>query len=201
MRIATYLSCAQGEGRQLLDKQLREITHFIRAQKGWKLVKKYSDPFSLANEERPSFRQMLADAEKHRFEVLIFWSLDRLSQQGPLHSLRLLKRLADWGIQFRSISEPHLDTCGLFREAVSSVLATLAAQERNHLVRRTRVGLARQKRSRKPGPKGRIGPGRPPIPVDQEVLKNLCAARAQPSQIAAGLGVSKTTAIRLLKKL
>jgi DNA invertase Pin-like site-specific DNA recombinase len=201
MRIAAYLSLGPGESRQIVEKQFREMQRLVRAQKGWKLIRKYSDSFSLANQERPSFRRLLSDAEKHRFEMLLFWSLDRFSQQGPLHSLRLLRRLSGWGIQYRSISEPHLDTSGLFGEAVSSVVVTLAAQERNHLVRRTRAGLALQQQSHRPGPKGRFGPGRPVLEINAEKLLALGAKNLDRDQIAAALGISPSTVTRRLKKI
>ena len=44
--------------------------------------------------------------------------------------------LSTWrghGVGYRSFTEPHLDSCGVFKDAVFSILATIAKQERLRL--------------------------------------------------------------------
>jgi len=72
------------------------------------------------------------DASQRRFDVLLFWSLDRLSREGALETLQHLNRLTGYGIQWRSLTEQYLDSTGMFREAVISILAVVAKQERIH---------------------------------------------------------------------
>ena len=85
---------------------------------------------------------MFTDASKRRFDLLIFWSLDRLSREGVLETLQHLNRLTSYGVAYRSFTEQYFDSCGIFKDAVISILATIAKQERVRLSERTRAGLA-----------------------------------------------------------
>ena len=85
---------------------------------------------------------------------MLFWSLDRFSREGVLETLTYLQNLTQYGVGYRSFTEQYLDSCGMFREAVISILAVIAKQERVRLSERTIAGLQRARA------RGRIG-GRP----------------------------------------
>src|SRR5258707_10883117 len=103
---------------------------------------------------------MFSAASKRKFEVLLFWSLDRLSREGVLETLQHLQRLTSYGVGYRSYTEQYLDSCGIFRDAVIGILAAVAKQERIRLSERTVAGLERAKAQ------GRIG-GRPKVICDR----------------------------------
>jgi DNA invertase Pin-like site-specific DNA recombinase len=65
-----------------------------------------------------------------------------------------LQRLAQYGVGYRSFTEQYLDSCGIFKDAVLSILATIAKQERIRISERVHAGLAKARKQ------GRIG-GRP----------------------------------------
>ena len=73
---------------------------------------------------------------------MLFWALDRLSREGVLETLQHLNRLESYGVGFRSYTEPFFDSCGVFKDAVISILATLATQEQVKRSERTKAGLA-----------------------------------------------------------
>ena len=75
---------------------------------------------------------------------MLFWSLDRFSREGALPTLQYLNQLERWGVGFKSLTEQYLDSTGLFKEAIISILATLAKQERVRLSERTKTGMARK---------------------------------------------------------
>ena len=56
------------------------------------------------------------DAAQRRFDVLLFWALDRFSREGVIETLNYLQRLNSLGINWRSHTEQYLDSCGVFRE-------------------------------------------------------------------------------------
>jgi hypothetical protein len=60
---------------------------------------------------------------------------------------------------WRSFMEPFFDSCGIMRDVVISIMATLAEQERIAISERTKAGLQRAKRA------GRTL-GRRPVEVD-----------------------------------
>ena len=109
---------------------------------------------------------MVQDASQRKFDVLLFWALDRLSREGALETLQHLQRLTSYGVGWRSFTEQYLDSTGIFREAVISILATVAKQESIRLAEPTRAGLERVKRS---GAKL----GRPAAKVDASAIRAL----------------------------
>jgi DNA invertase Pin-like site-specific DNA recombinase len=119
--------------------QLREFA----AKQGWQIVREYCDFESGAKADRPQFKQLFEDAARRKFDLVLFWALDRLSREGVLETLQHLNRLTSYGIGFRSYTEQFFDSCGIFREAVIAIMATLAKQERIKRAERTRAGLAR----------------------------------------------------------
>jgi len=86
---------------------------------------------------------MFDAASKRQFDVLLFWSLDRLSREGTVETLNHLQRLTSYGVHWRSFTEQYLDSTGIFREAVIGILAAVAKQERVRISERVQAGLAR----------------------------------------------------------
>jgi hypothetical protein len=62
---------------------------------------------------------------------------------------------------YRSFTEQYLDSCGIFKDTVLSILATIAKQERIRLSERTVAGLEKARRRRPAGGSGRSGPDGP----------------------------------------
>src|SRR5690242_21600265 len=88
---------------------------------------------------------MLQDASEHRFDILLFWSLDRLTREGAFKTLTYLNQLSSWGVRFRSLKESYLDSCGVFGEAVVAILGCIAKQERLRFIERTKAGIQRRR--------------------------------------------------------
>lgn len=119
--------------------QLREFA----AKQGWQIVGEYTDCESGSKSDRVEFQRMFTDASRRKFDLVLFWALDRLSREGVYQTLQHLNRLESYGVGFRSFTEPYFDSCGVFKDAVIAIMATLAKQERIKRAERTRAGLAR----------------------------------------------------------
>jgi DNA invertase Pin-like site-specific DNA recombinase len=145
-RVAIYsrVSTSKQEG----DNQLFQLRDFAVRQLG-EIVFEFVDQATGKNSDRDKFKAMFEAASQRKFDVLLFWSLDRLSREGALETLQHLNRLTGYGIQWRSLTEQYLDSTGIFREAVVSILAVVAKQERVRLSERTRAGLDRARRQGK----------------------------------------------------
>jgi DNA invertase Pin-like site-specific DNA recombinase len=122
---------------------------------------------------------------------VLFWSLDRFSREGVLETLQHLQRLTTAGVDYKSYTEQYLDSCGVFGDAVLSILATIARQERVRIRERTIAGLERAKAQGK-----RLG--RPNLIVDRKKARQLRKAGRSLAEIAAHLNLSKTTVFRIL---
>jgi len=181
MRCAIYTRVSTLD--QESENQLRQLRDFVE-NRGWQVVNEFSDAgISGKTADRPSFRAMFTAASKRQFDVLVFWSLDRLSREGCLETLQHLQRLTNYGIAWRSFTEQYLDSTGIFREAIISVIAAIAKQERVRLSERTKAGLARVRA------KG-IRLGRPSVPVDLPAVRDRISRGDSVRSIARALGVS-----------
>jgi DNA invertase Pin-like site-specific DNA recombinase len=63
-----------------------------------------------------------------------------------LPTLRHLDRLDPYGVAWRSYTEQYLDSTGVFKDAVISLVATIAKQENIRRSERVKAGLAKAKR-------------------------------------------------------
>jgi DNA invertase Pin-like site-specific DNA recombinase len=139
MKIAIYARVSTD--KQDTENQLIQLRDFASKQ-GWQIIGEYTDYESGSKSERAAFQRMFYDASRRKFDLVLFWALDRLSREGVYQTLQHLNRLESYGIGFRSFTEPYFDSCGVFKDAVIAIMATLAKQERVKRSERTKAGLA-----------------------------------------------------------
>ena len=179
----------KGQDTENQSSQLREFA----AKQDWTITKEYVDHVSAKTaEKRPQFQAMLAAASRREFDLVLFWSLDRFSREGVLPTLKHLELLTSYGVAWKSYTEQYFDSCGIFRDAVISIAATLAKQERLKISERTVAGLERARRQ------GRVG-GRPRLVLDRARLRRLREEGKSLREVADAMGLSLTTTARLLK--
>jgi DNA invertase Pin-like site-specific DNA recombinase len=90
-----------------------------------------------------------------------------------------------------SLKEEYLRSIGIFREAVLSILATIAKQESIRMSERVRAGLDRAKAQ------GKVL-GRPRVVVDRSKVDKLNQQGLSQAQIGKRLGISKTSVGRII---
>lgn len=158
IRAAYYLRVST-EGQEL-ENQRSEIKPFIE-HRSWELVAAFEDVVSggKTEKDRPGFAAMLKAAHQRKFDILVFWALDRLTREGTRATLNYLQRLESKGVDYVSYQEQWLDSTGPFRDVMVAMFATLAKQERARISERTIAGLniARAKGKKL---------GRPPLPEE-----------------------------------
>ena len=124
--------------------------------------------------------------------ALLFWSLDRLTREGALPTLQYLTQLSGWGVCFRSYTEPYLDSCGMFKDAVIAILGCIAKQERARIAERTKAGLDRARRQGKTL-------GRPRVTADAGQIKGLRAQGLSWEAVAEQTGIKRATCQRAVR--
>ena len=163
--------------RQTTENQLRELRTWAAAL-GYDVVIEYQDVVSGEA------------AHQRKFDVLLFWSIDRLTREGALEALDILNKVEQKGARFRSYTEQYLDSIGHFREAIVGLLGTVAKMEKARLRERIRAGQARAAKQ------GRVA-GRPAI-IDEakrQLIVKLEAAGISQRAIASAVGVKSHRAI------
>jgi DNA invertase Pin-like site-specific DNA recombinase len=184
VQVALYGRTSTKDKGQDVENQLTQLREFA-ARQGWHIAHEFVDRESGSTADRTEFRAMFRAASQRKFDVLLFWSLDRLSREGVLETLQHLNRLASYGVNYRSFTEQYFDSCGIFKDAVISILATIAKQERIRISERVKAGLDRARRQGK-----RLG--RPRVVVDGARMACLRAQGRTVREIANELGYSRS---------
>jgi predicted site-specific integrase-resolvase len=122
MRIAIYARVSTKDKGRDTGNQLVQLREFASKQ-GWLIVREFVDRETGSKSDRAQFQAMFEDASRRQFDLLLFWALDRLSREGVLETLQHLNRLTSYGVGFRSFTEQYFDSCGIFKDAVISILA------------------------------------------------------------------------------
>jgi len=137
---ALYARVSTKDKGQDTENQLVQLRQFCQLQ-GWAIVHEYVDHATGKNSDRAEFKRLFQDASQGKFNMVLFWSLDRFSREGVLETLNHLNRLTAARVNWRSFTEQYLDSCGIFKDAVLSILAVVAKQERIRIYERTLAGL------------------------------------------------------------
>ena len=192
MRIAIYARVSTKDKGQDTENQLAQLRQFVLAQ-GWTIYSEYVDQmYAKRGDNRLEFQRLFRDAEMRRYDLALFWSLDRFSREGVLATLQYLQRLSAAGVGYKSFTEQYLDSCGIFKDAVLAILAVIAKQERIRLSERTLAGLERARKQ------GRIGGNRALI-CDRERIRQLAGEGQTMRQIAELMRISPASVCRVLK--
>jgi len=191
MRTALYARVSTRDKGQDTENQLAQLREFARSQK-WTVVGEYVDRATGKHSDREQFQKLFQDASQRKFDLVLFWSLDRFSREGVRETLNHLERLTSYGVAYRSFTEQYLDSCGLFKDAVLAILAVIAKQERIRLSERTIAGLEKARKA------GRIG-GRPRVVVNRARVAQMDEDGMTMREIADGLGISAASVCRILK--
>lgn len=195
MNVAIYSRVSTKDRGQDTTNQSNQMRAWI-ASEGHALVEDYVDHVSGSGKvKRPAFERMMAALPEKRFDLVLFWSLDRLSREGVLPTLQHLQRLDQAGVAWRSHTEPYLDSCGIFKDAVLGILAVVAKQERLRISERVKAGLEVARSKGRVGGRRRVVP-EPAVMQQVQTLRNTGLSLAE---VAGRMGWSKSKAHRWLR--
>lgn len=173
MRVAIYSRVSKESSDN--TNQLMVLRDYCQKM-GYDIHNEYVDVISGGAINKPAFSDMMKDASKRRFDILLFFSLDRLTREGVRQTIHYLQMLESYGIQYKSFSEQYLDSTGIFADAIVALLATLAKQERIRISERVHAGLAKARSQ------GRIG-GRPTF--DEALILKIKKCKSEGMSICA----------------
>ena len=145
MRTAIYTRVSKSDGSQDPENQLRKLKAFCERQ-GWKIIEVYTDHAGGRRSDRASFKRMMLDASKRKFDHVTFWAMDRFSRDGIEATLKYLWELESHKVGFRSYQEPFFDSAGPFKELMIAMFASFASLERAKI--RSPVSLCAGSRKR-----------------------------------------------------
>lgn len=106
--------------RQDPENQLAQLRRYAR-QRGWRVAEVFRDVESGSVSRRPQFKAMLEAAGRREFDVLLFWSLDRLSREGVGQTYKYLEQLRAAGVAWHDYRNPHASGTGPYADLFISI--------------------------------------------------------------------------------
>ena len=187
LKVGLYGRVSRNDGAQDVENQMHELRGWA-ARLGGEVVAEFVDRVSgtKSSAQRPGLERALEAAHRRDYDLLLVWSLDRLSRGGVLALAGILDRLKTGGVGVRSLRESWLDTSSaMVAELLIAIFGWLGRQEREQLIARTRAGMARAKRNG-------VRLGRPRV-IDADQAQRALAKAGSLRKAAAELGCDPKT--------
>jgi DNA invertase Pin-like site-specific DNA recombinase len=177
-----------------LDQNPETQLHDLRqmaAQRGYEIAREFTDRISGAKARRPGLDEMMRDARRGHFDVVLTWASDRIARSVK-HFLEVLDELNRLNVEFVSFRE-QIDTGGPLGRAVVVIIGAVAELERNLIVERVRAGMRRARLEGRHIGRKPLELDRPSILRDREHGQSL-------GQLAKAHRVSRATIHRVLRE-
>ena len=129
--------------KQTIENQLRELRQ-IAERRGWEVIHEYHDAGisgAKGRESRPGLDQMLKDAQRRRFDVVMAWAIDRLGR-SLIDLLGTIQALEACGIDLY-LDQQSIDTTTPAGRLMFQITGAFAEFERSMIRQRVRAGLKR----------------------------------------------------------
>jgi putative DNA-invertase from lambdoid prophage Rac len=142
---------------QRCEMQLAELRRYADSR-GWATYKEYVDKgFSGKTSDRPALVRCLADAQAHRFDVILVWKLDRWGRTVAQLSRDILD-FDSMGVRFIAVEQGiDTDKANAMSRFMVHIMAAFAELEREMLNERVTAGIrhAQKHGTKKGNPFGR----------------------------------------------
>src|SRR5438477_2668283 len=191
-RVAVYTRVSSVD--QHPETQLCDLRPLATAR-GFEIVGEYSDTISGSKAKRPGLDQLMADARRGRFDVVLVWAFDRMARSVK-HFLEVLDELSRLNISFISFRE-NVDTDSALGRAIIVIVSAIAELERSLIVERVKAGMRRAKLEGRQIGRARLDVDREQVLNDRRTGMSLTAvarkhsiSRASVCRIQSSSGVS-----------
>jgi DNA invertase Pin-like site-specific DNA recombinase len=199
MRVAIYARVSTSDKEQNPETQLLPLREFVKNQ-SWDIYREYIDHAPATDLlHRTAWRELLVDASKRKFDLLLVWRMDR-AFRSVLDAATTLERLRGWKVGLRSFTEPWLDTTSPFGEALYYITVAYAQLERGILRERVKAGMERARQQGKKIGRPRVTDRPGFLNRSKTILERLAVGVISKRQAAKQLGIGYATLKRLLDK-
>jgi len=187
-RVALYARVSTTD--QSTDSQLLDLRRYTQ-ERNWHIFKEYVDEgISGTKDSRPALNELMNDAKKRRFDVVLVWRFDRFARSTK-HLILALEEFKNLGIDFVSYQE-NIDTSSPLGSAIFTIISAVAQLERDIIAERVKAGLRRAKENG-------VQIGRPRVLFHVEEAQKLRLKGLSLREIGKKIGVSRTTVLNYLK--
>jgi DNA invertase Pin-like site-specific DNA recombinase len=181
--------------RQTVENQLRELRQ-IAERRGWEVVKEYDDAGisgSKGRNDRPGLDEMLKDAQRRRFDVVMAWAIDRLGR-SLIDLLGTIQQLEACGVDLY-LDQQAIDTTTPAGRLIFQITGAFAEFERSMIRQRIRAGLRRAVEAGK-----RLGRPKVDPALEKRIQSQLRVGKGMLA-IAKALGCGTSTVQRVAREM
>jgi DNA invertase Pin-like site-specific DNA recombinase len=128
---------------QSVENQIRELTQ-IAERRDWEIVQVYTDAGisgAKGRAQRPGLDEMLKDASRRKFDIVMSWAIDRLGR-SLIDLLGTIQHLEAVGVDLY-LDQQSIDTTTPMGKLVFQVTGAFAEFERSMIRQRIKAGLKR----------------------------------------------------------
>jgi DNA invertase Pin-like site-specific DNA recombinase len=187
-RAALYLRVSTVD--QHPETQVHDLRQ-MAAQRNFEIVAEYTDRISGVKARRPGLDDLMRDARRGKFDVVLVWASDRIARSVK-HFLDVLDELNRLTVEFVSFRE-QIDTGGPLGRAIVVIIGAIAELERNLIVERVKAGMRRARLE------GRQI-GRQKLVLDRDAISRDRQLGLSLGQLAKNYGASRATIHRVLRE-
>ena len=129
--------------KQTVDNQVAALRQ-IAERRGWEVVEQYQDAGlsgAKGRDGRPGLDQLLNDAQRRKFDVVMAWAIDRLGR-SLIDLLATIQTLEASGVDVY-LDQQSIDTTTPAGKLMFQVCGAFAEFERNMIQQRIHAGLKR----------------------------------------------------------
>jgi DNA invertase Pin-like site-specific DNA recombinase len=163
----------------------------LAAARGYEIVGEYSDTISGSKAKRPGLDQLMSDAKRGKFDVVIVWAFDRVAGSVK-HFLEVLDELNHLNIALVSFRE-NIDTGGPLGRAMMVIVGAISELERSLIVERVKSGMRTARLE------GRQI-GRAPLDINRQQVVRDRRSGMSLTAVAKKYSISRTSVCRLMKE-
>ncbi len=181
--------------KQTIENQLRELRR-VAEHRGWKVVQEYRDAGisgARGREARPGLDEMLKDAQRRRFDIVMAWAIDRLGR-SLIDLLGTIQALEACGVDLY-LDQQALDTTTPAGKLMFQITGAFAEFERSMIRQRVNAGLKRAVEAGKQLGRPRINPA-----LEKRIQNQLRTGKGM-LKIAIELGVGSGTVQRIKREM
>jgi DNA invertase Pin-like site-specific DNA recombinase len=193
LRAAMYLRVSKDD--QTTENQ-RLVLARVAEHRGWTISHQYEDAsFSgiKGRHQRPAFDQMLKDAVRRKFDILMVWSIDRFGR-SVLHVANAMADLDAAGVALYS-DQQAIDSSSPTGRAMIQMASVFGEQEWQMIRSRIIAGLERARRQNKKLGRPKVSPK-----VEAAILARLRAGDGI-LKVAKTVGVGSGTVQRVKREM
>jgi DNA invertase Pin-like site-specific DNA recombinase len=181
--------------KQTVENQVTALRQ-IAERRDWQVVEQYSDAGisgAKGRDGRPGLDQMLKDAQRRKFDVIMAWAIDRLGR-SLIDLLSTIQTLEASGVNLY-LDQQSIDTTTPAGKLMFQVCGAFAEFERSMIRQRVNAGLKRAVAAGKTLGRPKVDPA-----IEKRIQAQLRSGKGM-RKIARELGVGTGTVQRVQQEM